>query len=149
MSLSSKKIIAAKILKVGVGRVWMDPERIDDVALAIRRADIKRLIHEGIIKAKPQVGTSRARARELHEKRKKGQRKGPGSREGKKSALISKKEMWMQKIRPIRRYLRRLRVRRMITPRVYRDLYLKAKGGLFNNRRQLEAYIKNKKLLRR
>lgn len=149
MSLSSKKIIAAKILKVGVGRVWMDPERIDDVALAIRRADIRRLIHEGVIMAKPEVGTSRARARELHEKRKKGRRKGPGSREGKKTAGISKKDMWMQKIRPIRRYLRRLKARRMITPRVYRDLYLKAKGGLFNSVRQLGTYIKNKKLLRR
>ncbi|MFX1485643.1 MAG: 50S ribosomal protein L19e [Promethearchaeota archaeon] len=149
MSLNSKKVIAAKILKVGVGRVWMDPERTDDIALAIRRADIRRLIHEGIIKAKPGVGVSRGRARELHEKRKKGLRKGPGSREGKITSKISKKEIWMQSIRPIRRYLRRLRARRAITPQVYRDLYLKAKGGLFNSTRQLETYIKNKKLLRR
>lgn len=149
MSLNPKKIIAARILKVGVGRVWMDPERTDDIALAIRRADIKRLIHEGIIKAKPGVGVSRGRARALHEKRKRGQRKGPGSREGKMTSRISKKEIWMQRIRPIRRHLRRLRARRAITPQVYRDLYLKAKGGLFNSVRQLEAYIKSKKLSRR
>ena len=49
MSLKSQRRLATKILKVGEGRVWIDPNRIDDVEAAITRTDIRRLIHEGVI----------------------------------------------------------------------------------------------------
>ena len=37
MSLVSQRRMASEILKVGENRVWIDPERADDVELAISR----------------------------------------------------------------------------------------------------------------
>ena len=45
--------------------------------------------------------------------------------------------------------LRKLRDRKLITPATYRKLYRNAKGGMFNNVRQLNRHIKDKELLRR
>ena len=64
MNLRPQKSMAAKVLKVGVSRVWVDPTRLDEVSLAIRRDDIRKLITMGTIKAKPAQGVSRGRARD-------------------------------------------------------------------------------------
>ena len=47
-NLSGQRRLAAQILKVGQNRVWIDPERIDDVDGAITREEIRKLIHEKI-----------------------------------------------------------------------------------------------------
>ena len=60
--LKSQRRLAAQILKVGQNRVWIDPERIDDAEAAITREEIRKLIHEGIVKQLPEKGISRARA---------------------------------------------------------------------------------------
>jgi len=44
--LKSQRRLAAQILKVGQNRVWINPERIDDVEAAITREEIRKLIHE-------------------------------------------------------------------------------------------------------
>jgi len=142
MSLKSQRRLAAQILKVGESRVWIDPERIADVEAAITREEIKKLIHEGAIKALPKKGVSRARARVIHAKKKKGLRKGPGSRSGSARAVVSKKEAWMKKIRALRRRLRELKERRIITQTDYRKLYSMAKSGEFKSIAELERYIK-------
>ncbi|MFW9831077.1 MAG: 50S ribosomal protein L19e, partial [Candidatus Thorarchaeota archaeon] len=116
---------------------------------AIRRDDIRRLIHEGAIRRVPIKGISRARAKELHEKRKRGQRCGPGSRKGKSTAKVSSKERWMSKIRAIRRHIKKLRARRIIRPRDYRRLYRLAKGGVFQSIRRVDQYIQDNKMKRR
>ncbi|UCF59603.1 MAG: 50S ribosomal protein L19e, partial [Candidatus Bathyarchaeota archaeon] len=46
MSLKSQRRLAAELLNVGEGRVWIDPDRIEDVEAAITREEIRRLIHE-------------------------------------------------------------------------------------------------------
>ncbi|MEM1989819.1 MAG: 50S ribosomal protein L19e, partial [Candidatus Bathyarchaeia archaeon] len=74
MSLKSQRRMAAEILGVGEERVWIDPERIEEVEAAITREDIKRLIHEGVIRKLKDKGVSRARARIIHEKKRKGRR---------------------------------------------------------------------------
>jgi len=149
MSLKTQRRIAASILKVGEGRVWIDPERMEDVEVAITREEIRKLIHEGAIKALPEKGVSRARARIIHEKKKKGRRKGPGSRKGGSKAVMTKKERWMIKIRALRKRLRELRDRRVITRETYRDLYMLAKGGTFKSVRDLERYIEAHDLRRK
>jgi len=142
MSLKTQRRLAAQILKVGESRVWIDPERIADVEAAITREEIKKLIHEGAIKALPKQGVSRARAKVIHEKKKKGLRKGPGSRSGAKGAIISRKEAWMIRIRALRRRLRELKEKRIITQSVYRKLYIMAKSGAFKSKSEMENYIK-------
>lgn len=142
MSLKNQRRLAAKILKVGEGRVWIDPDRIEDVEMAITREEIRKLIHEEVIKALPKKGISRARARTIREKKKKGRRRGPGRRSGTKHARLSKKEAWMRKIRALRKKLRDLREKRMITETVYRKLYRMAGSGVFQSIADMERYIK-------
>lgn len=145
MDLKSQRRLAAEILKIGQNRVWINPERIDDVETAITREEIRKLIHEKAIKAAPEKGISRSRARVLHMKRKKGLRRGPGK---KSKPRISKKEIWMKKIRALRRRLRELKEKRVITRRTYRQFYNMAGAGVFGSISELERRIKGKDLWR-
>jgi len=149
LSLRSQRRLAAEILKVGVNRVWIDPNRIDDVEAAITREEIRKLIHEGAIRPRKKKGVSRARARILHEKRKKGRRRGPGSRSGTVKARLPRKRVWMMRIRALRRRLRLMRDRRIITRSVYRRLYVMAKSGAFKSVAEMRRYIEEHGLFRR
>ena len=51
--LSMQRKLAADILKVGQNKVWVDQTKLEDVKNAITRADIKKMISHGYIKAKP------------------------------------------------------------------------------------------------
>jgi len=73
MNLTTQKKLAAKILKVGVNRVWIDPEHMEEVSRAITRNSIKALINDGVIKAKPVNGISSYRAKHNAEQKKKGE----------------------------------------------------------------------------
>ena len=149
MSLTSQRRLAAQILKVGQGRVWIDPEGTDAVEAAITREEIRKLIHEGVIKSLPQKGISRARARVLHTKRKKGLRKGPGQKSGSAQAKISKKEAWMTRIRALRRKLREWKETRVIAESAYRELYTMAGSGVFKSTAEMERHAKTKGLWRK
>ncbi|MFW9801513.1 MAG: 50S ribosomal protein L19e [Candidatus Thorarchaeota archaeon] len=146
MKLTTQKRLAAEVMKVGVSRVWIDPEFEDEVSLAITRNDIRRLVDEGAIQRKQKIGVSRGRARHILRQKRKGQRKGPGKRKGKHTSKLSSKDRWMMKIRPMRKELKKLRDEGKITRRVYRDLYLKAKGNAFRNTAHLRTYIAERKL---
>ncbi len=148
MKLNLKKRLAAEILKVGVNRVWIDPTRIADVATAITREDIRALINDGVIRAKPERGTSRGRIRERATQRRKGRRRGVGSRKGAKHARLPKKAGWIKTVRPLRSRLRELRKEGVIGPREYRRIYKMVKGGAFRSRAHLETYLKERGLLR-
>jgi large subunit ribosomal protein L19e len=149
LSLKSQRRLAAEILKVGENRVWIDPERIDYVEAAITREEVRKLIHEKIVKTLPEKGISRARARLLNEKRKKGLRRGPGRKSGPARSKISKKQAWMSRIRPVRRRLRELKDSRAITESVYRKMYDMSESGVFESKADLERYIRTHGLWRR
>jgi len=149
MSLKTQRKIAARILGVGVNRIWVNPERIEDVEAAVTGKDIRRLIKDGVIDVRPIKGVSRGRARIRHLKRKTGRRRGLGSRKGGKFARLPRKRRWIQTIRALRRTLRELRDKRLITRQVYRKLYIMAKGGVFKSRNHLLQYIESAKLYRR
>lgn len=141
MSLKSQRRLAAQLLKVGTHRVWIDPNRIEDVEVAITRSEIRRLIHEGAIKQAPAKGVSRARAKVLHEKRKR-MRRGPGSRKGSSRAKVTKKDIWMLKIRALRRKLREWKANRSVAEDGYRQLYGVAGSGAFGSISDMERYAK-------
>jgi large subunit ribosomal protein L19e len=149
MSLKSQRRMAAEVLKVGVNRVWIDPERIDEVELAISREEIRRLIRDRAIQKSQEKGVSRARARVLHEKKKNGKRRGQGSRRGSEGARTPTKEAWMKRIRAQRKKLRELRDTHAITQTVYRQLYIMAKSGSFRSVSDLERHIDARNLRRR
>lgn len=149
MSLRSQRRMAAEILGVGEERVWINPEKMEDVEAAITREDIRRLIHEGVIRKVKDKGISRARARIIHEKRRRGKRRGVGSRSGSRRVRTDSDRLWVEKIRVLRRRLRELKENRVISTRVYRQLYLKAKSGVFKSTADLHRYIEVHGLRRR
>jgi len=149
MNLRSQRRLASVVLGCGVNRVWIDPEKADEVSMAITREEIRKLVREEAIKALPEIGQSRGRARTLAEKKKKGRRIGPGTKKGKMYSVVPRKTRWMNRIRAQRRKLRELRERRMIAVSTYRNLYRKAKGGEFRSIAELERYINDRNLRRR
>ncbi|MEM2142357.1 MAG: 50S ribosomal protein L19e [Candidatus Thorarchaeota archaeon] len=146
MKLHVQKRLAAQVMKTGKSRVWIDPQFQDDVSLAITKNDIRRLVDEGAIQSKQKRGVSRGRARFIAAQRRKGQRRGPGSKKGRANAVLTGKMRWALKVRPMRRELRRLRDEGRITSRVYRQLYMKVKGNAFRNTGHLRSYIADNKL---
>jgi large subunit ribosomal protein L19e len=141
-NLTSQRRLASKIMKTGKNRVWIDPQRIDDVESAITREEVRKLVHEKVITATPIKGVSRGRAKIIQAKKRQGRRKGPGSRSGTPKAVISKKEAWMTKIRSLRRKLRELKAKRTITESNYRELYMIAGSGRFESIADMERYAK-------
>ncbi len=148
VDLSLQKRLAAEVLGVGVSRIWIDPTRIDEVVDAITREDIRKLIKDGVIQVKPIHGNSRARWRYRHQQRRKGRRRGYGKRKGVKTARMDEKEVWMNRIRKIRRYLRYLRDHGVIDRKTYRRLYMLAKGGVFHSLASLRTYMIEKGILK-
>ncbi len=138
--------LAAEILKVGESRIWIDPEQLDRVASVISKEEVRKLIKEGVIQVRPPSTPSRGRIRKRHEQKKKGRRRGPGSRKGPR---YDEKELWVARIRAIRKFLKYLRRRKIIDRRTYRMLYRLAKGGMFKSVRHLKTYIIEHNLARR
>lgn len=146
MSVVSQKRLAADLLKVGITRVWVDPEDTDRVSSAITREEIRKLIHEGSIRKLPKTGISRGRKRVRRKELLAGRHKGPGSTKG---TVAHRKKRWVIRIRSIRRRLRSLRDKRLITTQVYRKLTLMAKGGTFRSAAHLDEHVDTHKLVRR
>ena len=140
--LKVQRRMAAEILKCGENRVWIDSLHNEDVAQAITREDVRRLISSGHIQKRRIQGTSRGRARHHLRQIAKGRRRGPGSREGAKGARNPSKAAWMRKIRALRSELKELRAAGDITPSQYRHYYRRAKGGVYTSRGHLLNHLK-------
>ncbi|MEM1544958.1 MAG: 50S ribosomal protein L19e [Candidatus Methanomethylicia archaeon] len=147
MSVKLVKRLASDILRVGKSRIWIDPEQIDRVVEAVTRKDVKKLINEGLVRRKPEKGVSKFRSHLLRLKRKKGLRKGFGSRKGSRKNVKSRE--YVSKIRAMRSFLKILRNRKIISVKDYRTLYKMVKGGFFKSKSQIKAYIEDKGLKRR
>ncbi len=148
-NLNSQRRVAAQVLKIGLNRVWIDPERGEDVETAMTREEIRRLIHEGVIKSLPATGISRGRTRILRAKKRKGRRSGQGSRTGTSHARVSKKQAWMRKIRALRKRLRHLKTKKIIPETSYQDLYRMAGSGRFESVADMDRYLKARELWRK
>ena len=149
MNLRPQKRIAASILGIGVGRVWIDPDVEEDLSLALTREDIRKLITDGVIKKKNIIGVSRGRARQVALKKKRGLRRGPGSRKGKAGARTPKKRVWINKVRSQRKFLRGLREKELIPPSVYRELYAKVKGNAYRNVSHLRLTVEEMGIIKK
>lgn len=149
MELKTQRRLASKILKVGENRVWIDPEEIEAVSSAVTKEDIRKLIYDRIIQAKQKEGISSHRTKKRRLQRLKGRQKEHGSRRGKWKARISKKKIWVSKIRPIRKKLKELRDSKSIDKTTYRAMYRMAKSGVFKDKAHVEHYLKENELLRK
>lgn len=148
MDLKNQRRMAASILKCGETRVWIDPNRLEDVAEAITRADMRTAIASGAIAKLPRRGVSRGRTRHRAAQRKKGRRRGPGSRKGTANARRPSKRDWIVAIRTVRDRLRELRDAGKIDRHTYRRYYRLAKGGVFRDRPNLTSHLRAAGLLK-
>ena len=138
---SLQKRLAAKILKVGESRIWLDPTRSKDIKAAITKADIRKLIQKKTIKTLP---TKIKRPKE-----KKRKKRGSGSRKGKKYSIVPRKRKWISTVRPLRRMLKELRDSEQIDKATYRKLYLFVKGGMFRSRSHLRIYLEQHGIIKK
>ncbi len=76
MQITNQKKMAAQILKCGVNRIWINPSYLDQVAQSVQKVDIRDAIESGWIKARAIQGTSRVRALQRLNQKRKGRRKG-------------------------------------------------------------------------
>ncbi|MFH1631153.1 MAG: 50S ribosomal protein L19e [Candidatus Aenigmatarchaeota archaeon] len=143
MELRSQQRIAAKILKCGVSKIWIDPARLGDVSQAITAYDVRKLILRGVMKAHQKDGLSTYRRKKLISQRKKGRRKGVGSNKGSKGTRFSRKKSWINRIRSQRRILKQLKTDGKLDGFTYKMLYRKASGGFFRGKAHMMIYIEN------
>ena len=137
--LKTQRRLASKLFGVGEAKVWLDPSKFKEIKEAITRADVEGLISKGLIRKKEFVGQSRARARALHLKKKKGRRKGYGSRKGLKSARS--KFTWLEQVRVLRAELVKQRDAGKIDKKMFRLLYRKIKGNAFHSLTHMRSVI--------
>jgi large subunit ribosomal protein L19e len=139
--LRNQRRMAAEILKCGEKRVWMDHDRLDEIAKAVTKDDIRILINGKAIKSRQIKGISNGRKKFAKNQKEKGRRRGHGSRKGAKYARLPKKERWIKTIRPIRTYLSTLKDEKQIDASTYRKYYMKAKGGEFRSKHHLQTHL--------
>ncbi len=141
------KRLAAEILGVGESRIKILPEALDKIEEVSTRSDVRRLVKEGLIVVEPKKGNSRGRWRIRHKKKKKGRRRGYGSRKGPKTAREDPKRAWINRIRTLRRYLKYLKDNGIIDTKTWRKLYKMAKGGYFRDISHLKQYLITNKIV--
>lgn len=140
INLSSKKRLAARVTGVGVHRIRFDSDHLSDIADAITRSDIRSLITANTITIKSFTGTSRGRA---HKKKAQRNKRGTtqGSKHGSKGARVGKKEVYVAKVRSLRRLLKIAKDRRDITNPEFWTLYKKVGGNTVRNKAHLRTLI--------
>ena len=141
MKLNTQKALAAKLLDCSKKRVIFDTERLEEIKEAITKADLRGLIKDEAISAKPIKKNSRGRARKRQEQRRKGKQKGHATRKGKKTARSPKKLVWMRKIRNQRKFIKLLKDKKIINKEINSDLRSKAKGGFFRSKRHIKIFL--------
>jgi large subunit ribosomal protein L19e len=140
VNLKAKKRLASRVVGVGVHRIKFDSDHLDDVADAITRENIRSLITANTIQIRPFTGTSRGRAQDKKsQKNKRGTTQG--SKQGRKGARVGKKEIYVAKVRALRRLLKIAKDRKDLTNPEFWALYKKVGGNTVRNKAHLRQLM--------
>jgi len=140
VNLKAKKRLASRVAGVGVHRIKFDSDHLDDVADAITRENIRSLITANTIQIRSFTGTSRGRAQDKKDqKNKRGTKQG--SKQGRKGARVGKKEVYVSKVRALRRLLKIAKDRKDITNPEFWSLYKKVGGNTVRNKAHLRLLM--------
>ena len=140
VNLKAKKRLASRVTGVGVHRIKFDSDHLDDIADAITRANIRSLITANTIQVRPFTGTSRGRAQDKKDQKNK-RGTGQGSKQGRKGARVGKKEVYVAKVRSLRRLLKIAKDRKDITNPEFWTLYKKVGGNTVRNKAHLRLLM--------
>jgi hypothetical protein len=90
---------------------------VSPAAFALAGQNIRKLVKDGFVLAKPQKVHSRARTNAWAEAKRKGRHTGHGKRKGAKEARMPIKVLWIRRMRVLRRLLKKYREQKKVRPR--------------------------------
>ena len=141
VNLRLQRRLASSILGTGKSRVWMDPNEVNEIALANSRKAVVKLIKDSFIIKKKVAMHSRQRARLRAEEKRKGRHTGLGKRRGTASVRMPQKVLWIRRQRTLRRLLLKYRESKKIDKHLYHELYLACKANQYKSKKNLAEAI--------
>ncbi len=128
MNLKKKKKLISRVLNVGVNKVILDANRIDEIKEAITRQDIKDLESQGIIRIKEARG-----------KKKKGKVRG---KKVKKKNIVDRKKHYVKLTRKLRTYLKGMKKKGKLDGKEYENARKRIKASMFDSLAHLREVMK-------
>ena len=133
MKLRSKKLMAARTLKVGKKRIHFSNSRLDEIKEAITKQDIRDLKSDGAIIIKEIKGRKR--------KIGKPKKRGPGKV---KKNVSKRKQKYVVMTRKLRKCVWEMKKQEKISNEEYKDIRKKIRNKFFRSKSHLKEYIRTK-----